>query len=225
MVASILDGLILAVFNAILAVALVATVVGSGGDPEGLEAVALSWLPGLLVSWLYYALMHSSPSQATWGKRALDIKVVSLTGERIGFVAISPSCHGWPRIFEACAFTNRTLGYVNAPALMQRVVAEVQSEVVDLDWYRRKRDRFCGELGRIGYNVPRPGGAFYIFPEAPGGDDIAFMQAMKERRVLVAPGVGFGWPGHFRIAYCVHDDNIEGSLPAFEDAFRALSRH
>ena len=84
-VASFLDGLILTIFNAILVVVLVATLVGSGGDPEGPGAVALSWLPGIVLSWLYYALMHSSQSQATWGKRALDIKVVSLTGERIGF--------------------------------------------------------------------------------------------------------------------------------------------
>jgi uncharacterized RDD family membrane protein YckC/Tfp pilus assembly major pilin PilA len=84
-VASFLDGLILAVFNVVLVVGLIGVVMGSGSDPEGDAAVALSWLSGMALSWLYYALLHSSEAQATWGKRALGIKVVSLTGERIGF--------------------------------------------------------------------------------------------------------------------------------------------
>lgn len=143
-------------------------------------------------------------------------KDLGIPGERIGFLAVSPRCKGWRRVIDAAAFTNRTLGYVNAPAFMQRVVAHLQSVTIDIDWYRRKRDRLVSELRRMGYKVPQPDGAFYIFPEAPGGDDVAFIQELKRRRVLVVPGTGFGKSGHFRIAYCVADSVIEGALPAFE---------
>lgn len=147
-------------------------------------------------------------------------KDLGIPGERIGFLAISPRCVDPARVFEAAAFCNRTLGYVNAPALMQRVVATVQNETIDLDWYRRKRDRLYSELTRMGYTLPYPGGAFYIFPKAPGGDDIAFIEKLKAKRVLVVPGTGFGMPGYFRISYCVNDDLIEGALPAFEAAIK-----
>jgi len=147
-------------------------------------------------------------------------KDLGLPGERIGFLAVSPRCEGWRRVAAAMAFTNRTLGFVNAPALMQRVVAELQTTTIDLSWYRRKRDLLYKELTRMGYDVPYPGGAFYVFPKAPGGDDIAFINRLKEKRVLTVPGMGFGMPGYFRIAYCVNDELIEGALPAFEEAIK-----
>jgi uncharacterized RDD family membrane protein YckC/Tfp pilus assembly major pilin PilA len=84
-VAAFIDSVIVGVLNAIIVVALAGALVGSGGDPEGLEAVALYWIPSIVVAWLYYALLHSSQGQATWGKRALGIKVTSLTGGPIGF--------------------------------------------------------------------------------------------------------------------------------------------
>ncbi len=147
-------------------------------------------------------------------------KDLGLPGERIGFLAVSPKCQDWQRVAAAIAFTNRTLGYVNAPALMQRAVAELQTTTIDLGWYRRKRDLLYNELTRMGYNVPFPGGAFYVFPQAPGGDDIAFINKLKEMRVLTVPGMGFGMPGYFRIAYCVNDELIEGALPIFEKAIK-----
>ncbi len=150
-------------------------------------------------------------------------KDLGLPGERIGFLAVSPKCEGWRRVAAAMAFTNRTLGFVNAPALMQRVVAELQTTTIDLGWYRRKRDLLYKELTRMGYDVPYPGGAFYVFPKAPGGDDIAFINKLKEKRVLTVPGMGFGMPGYFRIAYCVNDELIEGALPAFEEAIKEFS--
>ena len=145
-------------------------------------------------------------------------KDLGIPGERIGFVAISPRCPGWREVAEAATFANRILGYVNAPALIQRVVTGLQQETIDLDWYRRKRDRLVSELTRYGYEVPFPGGAFYLFPKAPGGDDLAFIDLMKSMRVLVVPGRGFGARGYFRISYCVSDDVIEGALPLFESA-------
>ncbi len=150
-------------------------------------------------------------------------KDLGLPGERIGFLAVSPRIDGWERLTGATAFANRTLGFVNAPALMQRVVAQLQSVTIDLDWYRRKRDLLYNELTRMGYEVPFPGGAFYIFPKAPGGDDIAFIEKLKDNRVLVVPGTGFGRSGYFRISYCVTDDKIEGALPLFEAAIKNYS--
>lgn len=147
-------------------------------------------------------------------------KDLGVPGERIGFLAISPRCADAALVSAGAAFSNRVLGFVNAPGLMQRVVAEVQDELIDLNWYRRKRDRLVSELTRMGYKVPHPGGAFYVFPEAPSGDDIAFIEKLKARRVLVVPGSGFGCRGYFRIAYCVNDEIIEGALPEFETAIK-----
>lgn len=145
-------------------------------------------------------------------------KDLGLPGERIGFLAISPRMNGWQKLAGAAAFANRTLGFVNAPAMMQRVAAKLQNVTIDLDWYRRKRDRFYNALTEMGYEMPYPGGAFYMFIKAPGGDDIAFIEKLKDLRVLVVPGTGFGTPGYFRIAYCCADEKIEGSLPAFAQA-------
>jgi aspartate aminotransferase len=111
---------------------------------------------------------------------------------------------------------NRVLGYVNAPALMQRVVARLLHESVDISAYQKKRDMLCDNLSRFGYDVVRPEGAFYLFPKAPMEDDVAFVRALQEENILTVPGSGFGGPGHFRIAYCVSDNVIEKSLPGFE---------
>jgi len=145
-------------------------------------------------------------------------KDLGLPGERIGYLAISPKADDPATLFGAMAFTNRTLGFVNAPALMQRVVEDLQEVTVDIEWYRRKRDLLYDSLTRFGYEVTKPEGAFYIFPKAPGGDDMSFVARMQEKRVLVVPGTGFGSPGYFRIAYCVDDSVIEGALPLFEEA-------
>ncbi|MFO8073087.1 MAG: pyridoxal phosphate-dependent aminotransferase [Polyangia bacterium] len=147
-------------------------------------------------------------------------KDLGLPGERIGFLAISPKCENWQAMAAATAFTNRTLGYVNAPALMQRVVTHLQDVTIDLDWYRSKRDLLYGELTRMGYEVPYPGGAFYMFPKAPGGDDVAFINELKKMRVLAVPGSGFGKPGHFRVAYCMDESIIKGALPSLEKAIK-----
>ena len=147
-------------------------------------------------------------------------KDLGIPGERIGFLAISPRLQDAETMAQAATFANRTLGFVNAPAMMQRVVAGLQDVTIDLDWYRRKRDRFYKELTRMGYEIPYPAGAFYMFPKAPGGDDIAFINKLKELRVLTVPGSGFDAPGYFRISYCVNDEVIEGALPAFEKAIK-----
>ncbi len=147
-------------------------------------------------------------------------KDLALPGERIGCVAVGPDCPEAAALVGACTFANRILGFVNAPALQQRAVARLQGRTVDPGIYQARRDRLCGALEGMGYAFERPGGAFYLFPRAPGGDDVAFVRRLLEERILVVPGTGFGCPGWFRIAYCVTDREIEGALVGFGKAIR-----
>ncbi|MGA2974580.1 MAG: pyridoxal phosphate-dependent aminotransferase [Spirochaetia bacterium] len=149
-------------------------------------------------------------------------KDLSLPGERIGFAAVSPAADDASRLVDGVILCTRILGYVNAPALMQRVVSAIQGVSVDVGIYKRKRDLFCSALTGMGYQLTVPEGAFYIFPRAPGGDDLAFVQALQEELVLVVPGRGFSMPGYFRIAYCVDTPVIERSLPGFERVIRKM---
>jgi aspartate aminotransferase len=150
-------------------------------------------------------------------------KDLSLPGERIGYVAVSPEAEDHRAVTDAVILCTRILGYVNAPALMQRVVARLQGERVDVEIYRRKRDLFCSALGQMGYEFHRPQGAFYLFPRAPGGDDLALVSALQEELILVVPGRGFAFPGYFRIAFCVDTPVIERSLEGFQRVARKLS--
>jgi aspartate aminotransferase len=105
---------------------------------------------------------------------------------------------------------------------MQRVVGRLQGMSVDVEIYRKKRDLFCAALTSMGYELSVPQGAFYLFPRAPGGDDLALAQALQEQRVLVVPGRGFSYPGWFRIAYCVDTAVIERSFAGFQAVARKL---
>jgi len=148
-------------------------------------------------------------------------KDLGLAGERIGWIVVHPEADDAESVHGAMAFLNRTLGFVNAPSLMQKAIETCLRSSVDVDWYRRKRDVLCDRLAAFGYDLVRPGGAFYVFPKAPGGDDVAFCQLMlKRHRVLVVPGSGFGAPGFFRLSYCVEDSVVETALPAFEQAIK-----
>ena len=149
-------------------------------------------------------------------------KDIALPGERIGFVAVHPRCEDAGPIMAGLIFCNRVLGFVNAPALIQRVVKQVQSVTVDVEQYRRKRDYLYKELTRIGYDVVKPQGAFYFFPKSPLEDEVEFVKKLAEKKVLVVPGRGFGLPGYFRIAFCFPDSVIEGSIAGFEQAYKAL---
>ena len=149
-------------------------------------------------------------------------KDLSLPGERIGFAAVNPNADDAKKLVDGIILCTRILGYVNAPGLMQRVICSLQGVSVDVEIYRRKRDLFCAALSKMGYQFAVPEGAFYIFPKAPGGDDLAFVRALQEELVLVVPGRGFSMPGYFRIAYCVDAPVIERSLPAFQRVIQAL---
>ncbi|HEY9593958.1 MAG TPA: pyridoxal phosphate-dependent aminotransferase [Spirochaetia bacterium] len=151
-------------------------------------------------------------------------KDLSLPGERIGYAAVSPSADDAKRVVDGIVLCTRILGYVNAPGLMQRVVAGIQGVSVDVEIYRRKRDMFCAALKEMGYDFTVPEGAFYIFPRAPGGDDLAFVNALQEELVLAVPGRGFSLPGYFRIAYCVDTPVIERSLEGFRKVIGRLEK-
>jgi aspartate aminotransferase len=120
-------------------------------------------------------------------------------------------------MISALVFANRTLGFVNAPALMQRLVAPLQRNSVNIRDYEEKRDLFYHSLKEFGYHVVKPQGAFYLFPKAPIEDDVAFVKELQSKRILTVPGRGFGKQGYFRIAYCVEKKAIEGALPKFKE--------
>jgi aspartate aminotransferase len=145
-------------------------------------------------------------------------KDISIPGERIGFVAINPAAEYKSDLIAGMAVSNRILGFVNAPALMQRVVACMQGMSVQISEYKRKRDLLCEGLTACGYEFIKPAGTFYLFPRSPIPDDVEFVNALKKERVLVVPGSGFDGPGYFRIAFCVDDDVIRNSMPGFQKA-------
>jgi aspartate aminotransferase len=147
-------------------------------------------------------------------------KALALPGERIGYLAFSPRMAEASELFEACTFTGRVLGFVNAPALWQWVVAETGDLVIDVAPYREKRDLMYEGLTRIGYTCVKPQGAFYVFPATPIPDDVAFVRLLAEEGVLTVPGSGFGMPGHMRISLTVERDTVVRALPGFERAFR-----
>jgi len=144
-------------------------------------------------------------------------KDLSLPGERIGYVAVNPLCKGVDELMSAIVFSNRTLGFVNAPALMQRLVAPLQRNSVNIRVYEEKRDLLYDALKGFGYQVVKPQGAFYLFPKTPIEDDVAFIKELQSKRILTVPGRGFGKSGYFRIAYAVEKRVIEGALPGFKE--------
>ena len=149
-------------------------------------------------------------------------KDLALPGERIGYVAVHPDYDGRAELMDALNFCNRTLGFVNAPALMQHIVRSLQSVTIDVSDYQAKRDFLYDGLTAMGYETVRPQGAFYMFPRSPIEDDAAFVEELKKHLVLVVPGRGFGLGGHFRISYCVDDRTLEGSMEGFRAAIESV---
>ncbi|MFC1951183.1 pyridoxal phosphate-dependent aminotransferase [Chloroflexota bacterium] len=145
-------------------------------------------------------------------------KDLALPGERIGCLAVHPDMEQKEELISAYVFCMRALGYVNAPALMQHIVKHLQNVSVDIGTYQRKRDFLYSRLNEMGYVVKKPAGAFYLFPRSPIDDDVAFTRQLQQYMVLTAPGVSFGRPGYFRIAYCVDDKVLEGAMDGFKKA-------
>lgn len=143
-------------------------------------------------------------------------KDLALPGERIGYLAANPVMPQVEMFIQGAIFCNRVLGFVNAPALMQRLVASLQRCSVDIDEYRKKRDRLYDYLTGLGFEMVKPGGGFYLFPKSPIADEMEFIRIAQKHLILLVPGSGFGAPGYFRIAYCVDDEMIERSFVAWQ---------
>jgi aspartate aminotransferase len=142
-------------------------------------------------------------------------KDLALPGERIGYIVVHPGISEHKELVDGMIHCNRISGFVNAPALMQRLVTNLQDVTVSIPEYQRKRDLLYDNLTGMGYSIVKPKGAFYLFPESPLENDVDFIKELHKQRVLVVPGSGFGSPGYFRISYCTDDRTIEGALEVF----------
>lgn len=143
-------------------------------------------------------------------------KSLGLAGERIGYIAASSKIENINLLMNAFSFCNRTLGFVNAPGLFQRVVADSVNAKIDVSEYEKRRNFLYENLTKLGFECVKPQGAFYLFPKALMDDDVEFVKRAMKYNLLLVPGTGFGCPGYFRMSYCVKFDMIERSIPAFE---------
>jgi aspartate aminotransferase len=144
-------------------------------------------------------------------------KSLSLPGERIGYLVIPKEADDAALVYEAATIATRISGFVNAPSLMQKVVARCLNAQTDIAAYNRNRELLYNNLHAMGFACIKPQGAFYLFVKAPGGDDNAFVAKAKEKHILVVPASSFACPGYVRIAYCVSYETIERALPAFAE--------
>ena len=145
-------------------------------------------------------------------------KSLSLAGERVGYLAVNPSMPGVQLLLDAVTMTNRTLGFVNAPVLGQALAEALLDSGVDLAIYDQRRCAMARVLTGAGIAFARPQGAFYFFPAAPGGDDQAFVQELLQENILAVPGRGFGFPGYFRLTFCVDEAVISRAAQGFKTA-------
>lgn len=143
-------------------------------------------------------------------------KSLSLPGERIGYLVANSEMEDFEKMMYALNVANRVCGFVNANSLFERVVPYCLDCKVDIEIYNRNRIDLYNKLTELGFKCVKPVGAFYMFPETPIEDDVAFCNAAKEFNLLLVPGSGFGCKGHMRLSYCVSHDTIINSFPAFE---------
>lgn len=151
-------------------------------------------------------------------------KSLSLAGERIGYIAVSPKADDCDDLMAGLISCNRTLGFVNAPALMQRAVAALGHLTLDISPYERRRDLLSAGLKSAGLRLCDPDGAFYLFCKSPIDDDVRFVAFLKDQRILAVPGQGFGYSGWFRLSYAVPDWVVEGGIRRFDAAMQAWNR-
>jgi len=149
-------------------------------------------------------------------------KAMAIAGERIGFLAIPPHLREAAALRNACTFAMRVLGYINATALWQLVVADAPDATIDVAPFQVKRDLLCDALTAMGYEAPRPQGSFYVFPKTPIADDLAFIGLLQEEGILAVPGSGFGRSGYMRLSLTIPYREIERSLAGFERVLRKV---
>ena len=126
-------------------------------------------------------------------------------------------------LMNALIMANRILGFVNAPALAQKLLGKALGSSVDASIYDGRRKAMAAVLDNAGYEYTMPKGAFYFFPKAPNGDDVTFCATLQEEKILAVPGSGFGYPGYFRLAFCVGEDIISRSRDGFARAMEKAS--
>ncbi len=142
-------------------------------------------------------------------------KALSLPGERIGYIAVNPAMQDAEQLYLAVCGAGRSLGYVCAPSLFQKLVERTVNVTVNVDAYRENRDLLFGALQSYGFECVHPDGAFYLFVKAPEADAAAFCERARAHELLLVPCDDFGVSGYVRIAYCVDRSRIERALPAF----------
>ena len=148
-------------------------------------------------------------------------KSLSLPGERMGYIVVPDEMDEHQLVYAAIAGAGRSLGYVNAPGLFQRVCAMCADMTADISIYETNKNILLTGLRDLGFQVVEPGGTFYMFPKTLEEDDVAFCEKAKEFNLLIVPGIGFGCPGHARISYCVQTEMLKRSLDAFEKLAKA----
>ena len=151
-------------------------------------------------------------------------KSLSLPGERIGYVLVSPRARKRNSLMAALLGAGRSLGFVCAPSIWQFVIRENAGLTSDISLYKANRDLIYEALTEIGYRAVHPDGAFYLFVKVPGGDAVLFSEEAKKEHILVVPSDDFGMKGYVRISYCVDRDMILRSIPAFRKLFTRLSQ-
>ena len=147
-------------------------------------------------------------------------KDLSIAGERAGYIAVPHSVPDRKLVLGAMAMLNRTLGFVNASAFMQRVIASCADALCDVSFYRENRDLLCNALLDYGYELNVPGGALYAFPRTPLADDAEFVDVLMKHKILAVPGRGFGRPGYMRLSFCVDRKTIERGPAGVEGGHR-----
>ncbi len=143
-------------------------------------------------------------------------KSLNLPGDRIGYIAVNSSVPDNELFISGLSLSNRILGFVNAPALFQKVVADSLDAKINTEVYLERRDFLYHHLTRLGFSCVKPKGAFYLFPKVHLEDDVEFVKRALAYNLLLVPGSSFGGPGHVRISYSVSTESIKNSIPAFE---------
>ena len=147
-------------------------------------------------------------------------KSLSLPGERIGYILVPEQIKDSKDIYAACLGAGRAYGYVCAPSLFQKVIAQVADKTSDMSEYAKNRDLLYNGLTKLGYECVYPQGAFYLFMKSPEADANQFMEKAKKYNIVVVPSDGFGVKGYVRLAYCVSSKTIVDSLPAFAELIK-----
>ena len=186
--------------------------------------------PIYLVSDEPYRFLHyakeSLPSVFNYYENSVVIssysKSLSMAGARIGYIAINPKMVDHEELLQGVVMTNRILGFVNAPALAQKILPDSLYNEVETDIYHTRRDAMADVLDSCGIEYSMPEGAFYFFPKSPLADDKEFCAKLMEENILAVPGSGFGYPGYFRMAFCVNKETIEKSKAAFQRVMAKL---